>query len=115
MKARVLEAERRRAAEKAETKRQQAEADAALHEQRSRMDSTVPEAAQTVPQPKAPAEHLHEAPKMVKEPAKIENPTPSGKNFRTIKLYGRNEQVMRVLAYAKYIGVSYEFVEADNK
>ena len=115
MKTRVLEAERRRAAEKEESKRRQAEADAALHEQRSRMDSTVPEAAQTVPQPKAPAEHLHEAPKMVKEPAKIENPTPSGKNFRTIKLYGSNEQVMRVLAYAKYIGVPYEFVEADNK
>ena len=115
MKARVLEAERRRAAEEAETKRQQAEADAALHERRSRMDSTVPEAAPTVPQPKAPAEHLHEAPKMVKEPVKIDNPTPSGKNFRAVKLYGSNEQVMRVLAYAKYIGVSYEFVEADNK
>lgn len=115
MKARVLEAERRRAAEKEESKRRQAEADAALQEQRSRMDSAVPEAAPAVPQPKATVEHLHEAQKMVKEPVKIENPTPSGKNFRTVKLYGSNEQVMRILAYAKYIGVSYEFVEADNK
>lgn len=115
MKARVLEAERRRATEEEESKRQQAEADAALQKQRSRMDSAVHEAAPEVPQPKAPIENFREAPKMVKEPAKIENPTPSEKNFRAVKLYGSNEQVMRVLAYAKYIGVSYEFVEADNK
>lgn len=115
MKVRVIEAERHRIAEEAEAKRRQAEADAVLQEQRSHMDSAVPEATPAVPQPKAPVEQSREAPKMVKEPAKIENPTPSGKNSRAVKLYGSNEQVMRVLAYAKYIGVSYEFVEADNK
>lgn len=115
MKARVIEAERRRIAEAAEAERRQAEADAALQKQRSRMDSAVHEAAPEVPQPKAPIENFREAPKMVKEPTKLETATPSEKDFRAVKLYGSNEQVMRVLAYAKYIGVSYEFVEVDNK